>query len=88
MNTTTTTPPQIKRSSLPYSDFYFQEIISRISDDDVPNISIEVWAEDGNNCIELLRSGLSDKEFERMASKATYMIFIGPQRVLQSIGVA
>ena len=88
MNTQTTTPPNIKIKNLPYNKWLFERIISRMNTEHISMISIEVWAEDGPNCIEILRSGLSGEEFDAWAAKASRMIFRGPDHQLQSLGVA
>lgn len=84
MNSKNTTPPHCVNR--PYNAATFYRIISKMKDEDVFNVSIEVWAEDGPRQLELLRSGLSGPEFEKMAKKATRMLFIGPRTVLNAIG--
>lgn len=89
MNTKNTTPPHQTIINLPYNPSKFESIISRMTAKNVFGISIEVWTEQENgNSIELLRSGLSGKEFDDMAEKASRMIFRGTSLDLQAIGVA
>lgn len=88
MNNTKTTPPHHTTKNLPYDSQKFERIISQMTDANVFGVSIEVWAEDKGQCVELLRSGLSGKEFDAMAEKATRMIFKGTHMDLQAIGVA
>lgn len=88
MNTKNTTPPHQTIINLPYNASKFERIISRMTAKNVFGISVEVWAEDDSNCVELLRSNLSGKEFDDMAQKASRMIFRGTSLDLQAIGVA
>lgn len=85
MNNTSVTPPCTV--NLPYNKFVFERIISKMDLEHVLNVSIEVWAEEGPNCIELLRSGLSSEEFDTWAEKASRMIFRGLPAHLRSLGI-
>jgi hypothetical protein len=87
MNTKNATPPQQEIVNLPYNPSKFEIIISRMTPKNVFGISIEVWAEYQGKTIELLRSGLSGKEFDDVSKHASRMIFRGSSLDLQCIGV-
>lgn len=72
--------------NLPYDSKIFSAIISRMTRQDVFDISIEVWTYDDNGKqIELLRSNLSSPIFDKLASNATRMIFTGSSMTLQNL---